>query len=118
MFVNIVKGHYAGWNMARDIVRVNAKTIGVSENISELFQRERYTMGTGREGLKLGIAVDVEAKQIKLYPDSKGFSFYTSPNGRTLSLVQPSQFRKMNVPKSDYLLSGTNGRELIFAQVE
>lgn len=114
-FVEIVKGTF-GKSMPDNVLRVNRYTIALSANLSETFQAGRtVTKGGSRESVRLGISVDVEAKQVKLDATSiNGYSFQVPTDGgqRALTVAMPAAFRRTGIPIGDYLL--TSKTDLVF----
>lgn len=120
MFVDIEKGHRGGVTMPSNIVRVNKGSMSVSANIvtDRLQGVKGQERPSGTTVYKLGLAVDPEGKSIKLVPGAVGsFSFNTlAANRESIQVGLPASFRRLNMPKGDYLLS--DDQNLVFTLAE
>lgn len=99
-------------------VRVNKKSVTISQNIADKFQIGRTTNDQGHEVVKLGLSVDLEAKMIRIDPQSlNGFTFSCKTAGtNNLYLAKPSSLRKIDLPMGDYLVSNEANLEFTLAE--
>lgn len=114
-FIEVIRGKWGGQFMPNGVVRLNKDSIVISPDIAEQFQLGRTTTEHGNETVKIGLAVDKDAKQIKLIPNPvNGFSWVNTLNTNTNALRSgvPGQLRKMALERGDYQV--VDKKNLIF----
>lgn len=107
-YLEINRGKFGGQKMPNDVVRLHKNLLVISPNIAERYQSYRYTTEAGRGGMKFGLAVDLEAKRIKLIPNAiNGFSFNEATRtdqGSAMYCARPVALKRIPMPIGDYQL--------------
>lgn len=117
-FVEIERGRWgSAAKIPNNIVRLNKSSISISPNIGETFQLGRETLETGSEKVTLGVAVDKEAKQIKLLPSSlNGYAWHSRNGDEVLRWQTNKRFKSLGLMLGDYELVDRNN--LVFQLAE
>ena len=118
-YIEITKSQH-GTTMPNNAIRMRTKSLSISGNIANKFQRGRNSKTYGDvtyESFKLGLAVDADKKRIKLVPDSaNGFAFRAWNNSDTAVASIPVGLRRSGLPTGDYRLIDESTLEFELAE--
>jgi hypothetical protein len=114
-FTELVRGTWGIRKQPDNILRVSKSNLSLSENISETLQSNRRLTSTGLESVGLGIAYDLEAKQIKLIPGAiNGFQFNCRGNSKVLRWTINRSFKDLGIGNKDFVL--TDKENMVFTE--